>query len=302
MRNRLFSLLLLFPLLMLGACEQAPAPTESLTVDATPDPVAPEVFTEIDALVYVNGTPITSEELEYAKVRIFGAAGGLALLSGAEDKLLDSLIASRAIALNAEQQLADDERSELDRKVAAYREELLVKHYLTTHVVAQPVTGEMVQEYYQQNPEEFGGGEERTFEYVATVGDLSAEQRNDYLRRFVDLQSINDWKTWVKDQQSPSLTHREAKARSAILDQPLRQLVEKTQAGEVSAVHNGDQLMLVRVKRVDRLAPKAIGQVRGEIRRKLAPVQLRQAVKAVSAQAVKDAKVEYASNSVGAVE
>lgn len=302
MRIRLFGLLLLFPLLMLSACEQTPVPAESVKADAASEPEAPEIFAEADALVYVNGTPISREELEYAKVRIFGSAGGLALLSGAEDKLLDSLIASRSIALNAEKQLTEDERAELERKVAAYREELLVKHYLTTNVVAQPVTGEMVQEYYQQHPEEFGGGKEYSFEYVATVGDLSAAQRNDYLRRFVALQSVTDWKAWVKDQQSSGLTHREAKARSAILDQPLRQLVERTQAGRVSAVHNGDQLMLVRVKRVDSLPPRPISQVRGEIRRKLAPIQLRKAVKAVSAQAVKDAKVEYASNTVGAVE
>ena len=279
-------------LLLLTGCDRAdkqPGPAtdqSSATDDASPAAV----------LAYVDGTPITEQELDFAKVRIFGGVDGRVALAGAEDKLLESLVASRALALRAESSLTAEEKRELDYKVAGYREELLVKHYLTSHVTASPVTSEMVSNYYNDHPEEFGGDTEKTFEYVTTVGDLASEDRHRWIRALGTLANEGDWQAWVAAQQDPAIVFRQAKTRAGILDEPLRSLVQGTAKGTTSGLHNGSQLMIVRVTDAVTVAPRPLTEVSAEIRRKLAPVQLRKAVKALSEAAIKESKVVFVRN------
>lgn len=279
--------------LSLAGC--GPSDQQAATGPGTATPATPNAPASV--LAYVDGTPITEAELEFAKVRIFGGVEGRALLAGADDKLLDSLVASRAIALRAEKELSAEEQAELANKVASYREELLVKHYLTSHVTAEPVTSDMVISYYDGHPEEFGGGVEKAFEYVTTVGDLSPEERHAWLRALGGLSTTADWQTWVAEQHNPRLVFRQAKARTDVLDEPLRSLVERTQQGATSGVHNGSQLTIIRVTGTTTINPRPLNEVRAEIRRKLAPVQLRKAVKTLSAEAVTGTTVEYVRKS-----
>ncbi len=96
--------------LLLGACSGKGKPAD--------DPV----------LARVNGSAITASELNAAVERSFGADAELA--DTRRKGVLESLVLSRAIALAREKELDEAGKRAIERKVAAYREEVLVREYL----------------------------------------------------------------------------------------------------------------------------------------------------------------------------
>lgn len=274
----------------LAACDSTSTPTASPDGLVEASSLAAQ---DDDILVYVDGSPISRDDMDAARIRFMGDTAGLFALETAERRLLDSLIASRAIATLSEKGLTDTEKSDLRRKVATFREELLVKHYLSAQATAQPVTQEMVQDYYRQHPGDFGGGSEYVFEYIATVGPIGVEERADFLRLLSGVDTQQDWAAWVRQQNPRRLTHRLATSRADILEQPLRQLVENTAEGGTSAIHNGDRLLRVRVRQVRQLPPTPLQQVQGEIRDRLGPMLVRRAIRQLSDEVVGQATVEY---------
>ena len=66
--------------------------------------------------------------------------------------------------------------------------------------------------------------------------------------------------------------------------------------GEASAVFYGETLYRVRLVKEEKLGYQPLSAVSGEIRRKLAPIQMKKAIKLVSDKALASAKVEYAKD------
>ena len=74
--------------------------------------------------------------------------------------------------------------------------------------------------------------------------------------------------------------------------QPLKSLVASTGQGETSPLHMGDTLTIVKVVETKALPAKPLMEVSADIRRKLAPVKMKDAIKAISAEAKQRMKVE----------
>jgi len=104
------------------------------------------------ALATVNGEAITQDDIDFMITRTFSGSEQLFFNDEMQAKILDSLI----------------RLSDIKNRTKAFEEELFVKEYLTEFATPEPVSSKMVQDYYQQYPEEFGGGESREFEMLAT--------------------------------------------------------------------------------------------------------------------------------------
>lgn len=244
------------------------------------------------AIAFVNDTPITQQQLESARSR-FNVAGK-PIDARFDDTLTKSLVNSRAIALLAQKEIDELTRDSIEQKVHAYREELLVKEYLKRHAEPQPVTSSMVEDYYESHPEDFSGGTRKEFEYfITTKEDLTEEERKQVLEFFANVKTEAAWGNLHDPNQQLPLMYRKANARVGLLEQPLKTLVDKTPAETVSSVHMGARIVVVRVLREETISPKPLAEVSAEIRKKLAPIQLKKAVKEVSEKALDQVSVTY---------
>ncbi|WP_236207539.1 peptidyl-prolyl cis-trans isomerase [Pseudomonas tohonis] len=249
-------------------------------------------------LVTVDDSPITRAQLELTVERTLGESAPLFANDEVERKILDSLVASRAMALLAERELDAGERAQLDLKAQAYREELLVRHYLEQHATPEPVTSEQVADYYQRHPEEFGGGVEKSFEIIASDQALEEPQRAELIALLSGADAkARDWQKQVAAWRAAGkpLEYRSNRIKPELLEQPLRGLVESTEVGSIAPLHADGQLLLVRVTGEERLPARPLSDVSGEIREKLAPQSLKQAVKSLSEEATRQVKVQYSS-------
>jgi len=248
-------------------------------------------------LVTVDGTPVTREQLELAVQRTLGDSAPLfASEEEVERKILESLVSSRAMARLAERELSAAEKAELELKAQAYREEILVKHYLQAHADPEPVTTQMVNDYYQRHPEEFGGALEKSFEVIASNRPLEDQERTELIGLLSgQAMQSKDWAALVEQWRAKGkpLEYRQNHLKLELLEQPLRSLVEPTAAGAIAPLYAKNELLLVRVTGERRLPAKPLGEVSAEIREKLAPQTLKQAVKNLSAKALKEVEVEY---------
>ena len=249
-------------------------------------------------LVTVDETPITRAQLELAIERTLGESAPLFTNDEVERKILESLVSSRAMALLAERELDASERQQLDLKAQAYREELLVRHYLEAHANPEPVTAEQVADYYNRHQDEFGGGVEKSFEIIASDQELEPAQRTELITLLSSAQvQGKDWQKLVADwrQAGKPLQYRQSRLKLELLEQPLRSLVEPTAAGSIAPLYVDGQLMLVRVTAEQQLPAKPLAEVSGTIREKLAPQALKQVVNNLRGEALTAVDVQYSS-------
>lgn len=245
-----------------------------------------------ETLVFVDSSPITVEEFESAKSRF--NVGGVMLDANFDDTLLQSLISSRAMSQLATKEMNSDSLRTIELKVAAYREELLVKGYLKLHASPVPVSESMVREYYEKHPEAFSGGKKKEFEYfISSAEELNEGDRKSILSFITAAKDTKGWGKLLDGKQDLPLTYRKAKARVSVLEEPLKTLVTTTAPGNVSSIHMGKQIVIVRVLGEESIPARPLTEVSADIRKRLAPMQLRKAVKEVSEQALQQVKVTY---------
>lgn len=256
----------------------------------------PGTGSESLALAYVNGSPITEEEFQHAMQKLFANRLPQAGEEQVKRRILESLINSRAISLLAQQELDAQALQQLDTKVMAYREELLVQAYLSRHAAPEPVSGEMVSDYYQDHPQEFGGGVSKRFEMIQSYGQIDEDQRKALISKLSELGSVVDWDSWLRENKSLPLNLRQLTARVEVLDQPIQALVSSTNVGETSPLHIDDVITVVRVNHIERHPPKPLAEVSAEIRKRLAPVKMRAAIKQLAEDALQKVKVDVVAD------
>lgn len=275
--------------LLLAACTGPETPASSASADTEP------------ALATVAGTLVTELDIELLLERV---GGDQALLYRAQlladeasrAKLLESLINSRAMAKAAEQELPADELEDIRRLVRFYEEELLVKRYLDRHAQVQPVSTQMVKDYYQEHQHEFEDEPQYRFEVLTSFGELSETQRQAILNAFEQAPSAADWKqleTRLHQDKIP-VRLQQAQARPSLLAPRLRNLVQNTQPGAVSSVLVEETIQVVRVLERIPGAVRPLAEVSSEIRKRLAPVMMKKAIAEASQQARSQVSVQYA--------
>jgi hypothetical protein len=247
----------------------------------------------VTVLAQVGDEKITNQDVDFTIERSFDRSQLTTVDASLQQKILDSLIASRAMKqlVVADMQPADIEK--IKNLSKAYEEELYVKEYLQKHVTPAPVTAEMVQDYYGKHPEEFGAETLRDFELFKAPAQLEEAQRDLLLKKIEAIRSTSNWsgsaKAW---QQELKLQYQQGRNKAGLLHKTLEQKINATAQGETSSVFYIDgELYLVRVNRLEQLPSKALSEVSDTIRKRLAPLMLRDAVKKASEEARSKVKV-----------
>lgn len=242
----------------------------------------------------VNGEPITEQDVDFALTSTFSTLDVLQAGPDLREKVLESLIASRAMKQAVVLEMDADEIASIKQKADAYEEELFVRAYLSRHAEPQPVTQQQIDAYYQQYPEQFGGQPVFSYELVrfsshapeankqALFGQANVFQRTPRWR-----EHVSNWQTaWGLDYQAPT-------SIASALAPELRSLLLSLKVGETTNWQLlGDEWIMLRLIKLDRTQPKPLTEVSADIRQRLAPLQVRKAVQSLTERVVSQARVE----------
>lgn len=256
------------------------------------------VTLEGDAVILakVMGTPITQYELEQVVLTTLGPEQGALLGDEGRRKVLESLVASRAMALASEKELEGEALEAVEKRVAVYREQLLVKKYLAAHADPQPVTAEMVKAYYEKNPERFGARTTVVYEMISTEKALEGDERGRVMEALKGKGEEPGWDKAVADlrEQRLPVFYKKGRAVKGMMNPRLYSLIVSIQEGEASDLTFIEGTpYLVRVIQREEVPPRPLGEVSARIRKSLVPVQLKKDVKKVSEQVLGETTVEY---------
>lgn len=247
-------------------------------------------------LARVNGSPITQSDLALSIETTLGAQGARMLDDAGRQSMLQSLVAARAISQVQSQNLSAAERSALEKRVAAYREQLLVKMYLAKNPGGEPVTRQMVQQYYDAHPDQFGAGTSVTYETIRTDAPLTEAARDQLLAALSSPAKTADWAAAVErlKQKGFPVTYRKASSDVERLEPQVRDLIGRLKAGRSSEpTFIQGTLYVARLLDERKIAARPLSEVSGDIRKILLPVQLKKAAKQAADQVLKESKVEY---------
>jgi len=256
----------------------------------TADPAVTDVVTS-SVVARVNGEAISEQDLQDAFNRTFSSAEALALDNTIQAKLLDSVIASRAIAQAAKKMLSAEDNRALLASVRLYQEELYIKAYLQQNVSPEPVSSALVEAYYNSHLGDFGQQEIQKIEFIRVVDQADEGQRDLLLTLYATLQTSDQWAELAE--QNPALVYRQSWVTPGLLSNEIEQSVAGMAVDDVSSiVVIGGVAHVIRIL-AQRLQPAApLSEVSAEIRKRLVPLQLRKAVKDVSEQLISEASVE----------
>lgn len=233
----------------------------------------------------VNGTELSEEQLDFALNRFFG---NQFIDARAERKVRESLIASRAIALRAESELDEQVLDDVELAVQAYREERLIAAYIENTTTPEPVSSQMVNDYYQANPEEFGAQTIIRLAVLEADVEKSGQPVSQLSQELNALAQATDW----ADIQLPEYIRYYRTSTNAQLPASILAGVSNVKTGERSGVIVGDdRLYQFRKVSVEQIPPKPLAEVSATIRKRLAATQLSKTVKALSDRIVGESDV-----------
>lgn len=266
-------LLLLLASIGLAACDQ--------------NPTSNETSAPANVIAKVNDEVITQEDVDFSLERMFSQANTMTVNTDVRQKVVDSLISSSAMKQLIVNEMTDTEIKQIAARVKAYEEELFVKEYLQRYVEPEPVTTAMVQQYYEEHPEEFGAEVLRDFELLKAPANIDDEQRQQLLTQIDSIRAAPDWQAAVKAwQQDFGLQYRQGRNGEGLLNRTLEKTINSLGEGETSDVVTIDnEIHLVRITNITQTPPKALAEVSGDIRKRLAPLLLREAVRKASEDA-----------------
>lgn len=229
----------------------------------------------------VGGVEVSSDDLRTASLRSLKKKYS-ELPKELQERLLESVISTVAMSQSAQAEAQHYERISIENSVAAYRDELWVKEYLKEHAVPQPVSNKQIEEYYTSHPESFGGGEIVEYTHIRC-----RYSENTKVKNCTQLLAENNVESWLENAKN----HTDISVVNATLNtlvevNNIDQLILTTVEQEFSGFTNtASELNRVFIIKKRKLTPKPLVAVQKEIRERLAPLQLKKAIKEASERA-----------------
>ncbi len=252
-----------------------------------------------EIIAKVNGSEISRYQLEQAAIDTLGiensVSGNRPALDKVYQKLLQSLVMMRAVSQEAQRVLPAKKLIVVEQKVLAYREEILAKAYLKQFVEPQPVTQQMVEEYYQSHPEKFGGQTARQYQLLAAMEKLSGNARQRLTLALNNAATETDWDSYAQAQNKLGIRmqFRQGNSGDKLLQQPLRNVLQQTEIGQVSKpFYLQGRLYVVKVTSERNTPAKPLHEVSSDIRKSLVPIQLHKAVEEITKPLIEKSTVE----------
>lgn len=250
---------------------------------------------EAEILAKVNGSPITRYDLERSVEKSLGQFAVPSVARRMRSAALETLLQSRALAMQAEQELSNEEKRILDKEVAAYRESLLVKEYLVRHSPPRDLSEEQVVAYYREHATRFGAQQIKRYELLGTTKALGGAERVRAMQRLSQAAQQVDWSAYASELQREGIAVSLSLGdlSDTILDSKLREALTPVKEGAVSnLVFVQGRAFIGRITGIQEVPPQPLVEVRAEIEKTLRPVLLREAIQKVGERALSQAKVE----------
>ena len=290
--TRMFVLTGLALLLGLSACGQRDEQKTPQKTSGNAEPAA-RLPGEDEILARVEGEPITAYELQQAMRAMLGPQQAALLDAEGRRKVLESLVLGRLMAIRAEAELDALQRRAIEVATRAHREQLLAGQYIKQHAAPAPVTDEAVQAYYNDHPQAFGGGVVRRYEVLMQTAAAPDGQREAELKALQAAAGGSDWRQ-AAQASGGNIAFRGGEVDENLLQPQLLALLQALKVGEVSApTYIQGRAYIARISAEQQREARPLPEVRAQIRRALAPLQLKKSVQQISAALLKDARVEY---------
>ena len=249
-----------------------------------------------EVLVTIEGDEITQYDLQATAEKTLGKQQASVLTDVAKNKILESLVISRVMAKTQEESMEGEDKARLEKEVNAYREQLLVKQYIKNHITPEPVTQQMVANYYNKHPEKFGSKNIQAYEMISAVNKPSPTERDKLISSMEALKGKSDWDTSVKDlvANGHQVSFHKSVLNEKTLHPKLKSTITQLAFGATSSVSfiEGKPYMIRRLKQITE-PPKPLSQVSSEIRKSLVPIQLRKQIKQHAKELLVTADIKY---------
>ena len=250
-------------------------------------------------LAKVNGDKIHKSELDSLIIGMFGSYQASTMTAESNKRALESLVASRALAQIAEDKIDAEKLKTVAQQVSRYRENLLINEYIKSTITPEPVTNEMIEQYYTEHQERFGKAVIRKYEMLTTAMVLPPELRDKLLQEMSNMKSMGlamnlaAIKTAMA-KKNIELLHHKGVAGESGMDSRIQRFIAAQPVNKRSDVMFVEgKPYIVNVESDITTPAKPLGMVREEVRKNLAMLKLGEVVKELSAKAVQEADVKY---------
>ena len=248
-------------------------------------------------LATVDGSPITEAQLQLALEETLGREAKSAS-PAARRKVLESLVATRAIAIVAQKELSAAELAEVEQQAAAYRDDRLVRLYLEKHEPPTPVTDAMVEAYYREHLDQFGGHAVRSYELLASEHEPKGAPRAALIAAFGKAEAEPDWSKLAKSLSAPGAGVRfeSGQLPASSLDPEVTKVIEGLEPARASKpFFVRERIFVARLKSTHDKSARPLAEVAPMIQRTLRARQLKAAVERAGDKALQEAEIVHRS-------
>jgi len=255
------------------------------TDDATP---------ENKVVAKINGEPIYTSDVNELKSRMLQNVPEDYITPELEEKLLDSLIRSKAMAQSMKKEIDEKTEEIIEKQVTAFREDLLVRAYVEKYGQLRTVTNDQVNQYYTDNPNLFGGGTRKTVEYVEASTVEDREKRVKLLKSLSTMKKSNNWSKSVNRLKTKGfeLSYNKLTANEKHIKSPLKEAITKLDKKSEPQLISDAGIYLVRVLDTEKIPPKPLAQVSADVRALLQRQSYRESIETLSDQVMQKSKVQ----------
>jgi|GEM_PF-6171157 len=196
-------------------------------------------------------------------------------------RLVESMALTRLMADKQYDSMAPDQKRKIDLSVQAYRDQILAKEYMSGNLSRSVPDRKAVEDYYTKHAEEFGVRNQ--YSLSKTLVPESCALKKKYLTPELDQKAYNR----LLNTQCDFLSVNERKTASE-LKQQYPELPESLEKDKAYWVNKDGQQMILFVSQVSELPGRALSEVTAEIRKRLAPMYLKQSLKKARAELRKE--------------
>lgn len=244
-------------------------------------------------LATVNSQSITEKDVDFMIQRTFSDAENALVNDETRRNVLQSLIASKSMQTVMLQELSVEKLTDIENKAKAYQEELYVKEYLLKNAKPKPISSKAIQSYYERNIANFGGGESITIELLKSASKPSESQRDAILKAIAKLKADTNWAEFVSTNNELGLQHFRSVVQPGLFEPVIEQSIKPLKVGDSSGVIFVKQVPhIIKVINKQKNVAKPLASVSASIRKELAAIELKKAIKKASDDVVQKVDVQ----------
>jgi len=247
-------------------------------------------------LARVDGIPITKSDVDRALAQALGPAVTAMSDQATRRKVLESLVLSRAMAMQAKLQLPDQTSKELEAQVDLYRETLLAREFIQLEAEDIEINHSVVEAYYRDRPGEFGQKTLRHYELLKGPAAGLSESRPDVVETLGDLTSDESWAEFARQDfvRALGITFFQGTLERNVFPASVYAMIEELEKGDASELFFASGIPYrARVTEVEIVAPRPLPEVWDLALARVKAIELKRAIESVSERVLAQAKVEY---------